>query len=352
MLTTKISEVMETARFLVRDVTTVKPGEQVLIVGDYESDPIALDAMTCAAIEAGAEPSTIVIPPRLINGDPFPSIVASAVTAADVIFGAASRDLIHSLVWGPGSKLRDKAERTWRYVDMTQASAGVMTRPGARASLAELERIGNAVFEALKDGERIRITSKLGTDISGLMRGVADAGLAGGAAVGINKGQAQEEGSWCCFPDGEVYVLANGCIGRRPGDAEGVIVFDTAMHMLGLLREPIKCMVENGLVTDISGGWQAKELRRILDIVPNSNNIIELGSIATNPDSTPHGESMYEDRKSIGTIHIAVGNRYVDMYNDDATYRPHFVHLDGVISKPTVYVDGTKVMDEGRLLCL
>jgi leucyl aminopeptidase (aminopeptidase T) len=197
-------------------------------------------------------------------------------------------------------------------------------------------------------GERIRITTEFGTDITGLIR----EGLSGSMSVGINKGRATNVGSWCCFPDGEVYVLATGCIGDNPGDAEGTVVFDTSMHMLGMLREPIRCTVAEGKVTDIQGGWQAERLRRILGQVPNSNNIIELGSIATNPFSSPHGESMFEDRKALGTIHIAVGNRYVDMYDENDDYRPHFVHLDGVLSKPDVYLDDEKIIDAGRIMFL
>jgi leucyl aminopeptidase (aminopeptidase T) len=333
---------------LVREVTDVKAGEQVLVISDYRSDPITVNALAAASREAGAEVTITSMSPREINGDPYTPVVDQALRAANVIFACASTDMLHSLSWGPGSKVRDIADRQWRLVEMCEATANVMVRPGARADYEEVGRIGQAVFDVVSKGERIRITTELGTDITGLIR----EGLSGSLSVGVNRGRATEVGSWCCFPDGEVFVLATGCIGNNPGDAEGTVVFDTAMHMLGLLREPIRCTVSEGKVTDIEGGWQAEELRRILAKVPNSNNIIELGSIATNPYATPHGESMFEDRKSMGTIHVAVGNRYIDMYDENDEYRPHFVHLDGVISKPDVYIDGEQIIDRGRILCL
>ena len=344
----KIVDVLETARMLVREIVAMKRGEQVLVWGDYDSDPVTLDALAAASKEVGAEPVTVLMPPREINGDPPPAFMEKAVLAADVIFAAASTDMLHSLIWGPGSKVRDIAQRPWRLVEMSQATANVMVRPGARADYEEIGRIGDAVYEVLSKGERIRITSEAGTDVTGLIR----EGLGGSLSIGINKGRATEVGSWCCFPDGEVFVLATGCIGNQPGDAEGLVVFDTAMHMLGLLKEPIRCKVEKGKVVSIDGGWQAEKLKKILARVPDSNNIIELGSIATNPYASPHGESMFEDRKAMGTVHVAVGNRYVDMYEEDGRFRPHFVHLDGVISKPDVYLDGEKVMDRGKLLFL
>lgn len=351
MLSAKISQVQATARKLVREMTDVKSGEQVLIVADYDSDQVTLDALTAAVSEVGGEPTITVMSPRAINGDPYPSIIGGAIQEADVIFGAATRDMIHALTWGPGGRIREA--RPWRLVDMTQATAEVMVRPAATGDYRELARIGDAVCSVVGAGERIRITSEIGTDITGLIRGgIAESGMPGVSAAGVNKGVAREPGTWCCFPDGEVYVLASGCVGENEGDAGGNIVFDTSMHMLGALREPVHCTVSRGKVTQIEGGFQAKELERILASVPNSNNIIELGSIATNPYARPHGESMYEDRKSLGTIHIALGNRYVDMYDAEGHFRPHFVHLDGVISRPSVYIDGSQVMDRGRLICL
>lgn len=343
-----IAEVLETARMLVREVTELRPGEQVLVISDYKTDPITVNALAGASREAGGEVTITSMSPRAINGDPFTPLVGRAIDGSDVVFAVASTDMIHSMTWGPGSKVRDIANRQWRLVEMAEASANVMVRPGARADYREVGRIGDAVYDVVSKGERIRITTELGTDVTGLIR----EGLSGSLSVGINKGRATQAGSWCCFPDGEVFVLATGCIGNNPGDAEGTVVFDTSMHMLGLLREPIRCTVAEGKVTEIQGGWQAERLRRILDQVPNSNNIIELGSIATNPFSAPHGESMFEDRKSLGTIHIAVGNRYIDMYDENDDYRPHFVHLDGVLSRPDVYLDGEKIIDAGRILCL
>src|SRR3954468_7626634 len=139
----KIADVLVTARMLVNEFVAVQPGEQVLIVGDYDSDPITLDALAAATREAGGDPVTTTMPPREINGDPPPPFLQKAVLGADVIFAAASTDMLHSLSWGPGSKVRDLAERPWPLVEMSQATASVMVRPGARADYEEVGRIGD-----------------------------------------------------------------------------------------------------------------------------------------------------------------------------------------------------------------
>jgi leucyl aminopeptidase (aminopeptidase T) len=341
------TQVTLAADMLADDFAALRSGEKVLIVTDLLTDPAAAAAIGAAANARGCEVTVVEVAPRAVNGDPFPDAVEAACRVSDVIFALASTDILHSLVWGPGATLRDIRDRPWRLVEMSEASTSVLARSANRAAYDEVARITTALLDEVKEGSRIRITSPAGTDLAGTIR----AGLAGGLSVGANMGRATTPGSWCCFPDGEVYILAPGCLGGE-GDTSGVVVFDTAMHMLGRLDEPIACTVTDGRVVGIDGGWQAERLRRILASVPNSNHIIELGSIATNPAVTPHGESMFEDRKSLGTAHVAVGNPYPDMYDADGVRRTSFVHLDGVISGPTIWVDDRLILEKGRIICI
>src|SRR5579862_1435821 len=113
-----IAEVLETARMLVRDVTAVAAGEQVLVITDYKSDPITVNALAAASREVEAEVTVTSMSPRAINGDPFTPLVGRAIGGADVVFAVASTDMLHSMSWGPGSKVRDIADRQWRLVEM------------------------------------------------------------------------------------------------------------------------------------------------------------------------------------------------------------------------------------------
>ncbi len=56
-------------------------------------------------------------------------------------------------------------------------------------------------------------------------------------------------------------------------------------------------------------------------------------------------EFLLEDEKVMGTIHIALGNN-VSM--GGSVNVP--LHLDGVVKKPTVWMDGKLLMKDGKLL--
>ena len=66
--------------------------------------------------------------------------------------------------------------------------------------------------------------------------------------------------------------------------------------------------------------------------------------IGTN-DSAKLSGLLLEDEKVMGTVHIALGNN-VTM---GGTFNVP-IHLDGVIKKPTVYLDNKPLMKDGKLL--
>jgi leucyl aminopeptidase (aminopeptidase T) len=55
--------------------------------------------------------------------------------------------------------------------------------------------------------------------------------------------------------------------------------------------------------------------------------------------------NILEDEKVIGTVHIAVGNNCSYGRTNNVP-----LHLDGVITKPTVYLDGKLLMDAGKFI--
>ena len=69
--------------------------------------------------------------------------------------------------------------------------------------------------------------------------------------------------------------------------------------------------------------------------------IAEFG-IGTNPSARLQG-NIITDEKVAGTIHVAIGrNDFLGGKNIAPT------HIDGVVSQPTVWVDGKLLLDKGR----
>ncbi len=153
------------------------------------------------------------------------------------------------------------------------------------------------------------------------------------------------------------------------GSAEGTIVFDGSIALAGgviRINTPIRVTLEKGFVVSIEGGEEAKALEQTLNeasirarryeaegnlkkdegerYAKNARHLGELG-IGVNRQARITG-NMLEDEKVYGTCHFAIGSNY----DEDA---PSLIHLDGLVSKPTIYAkthNGTwePVMKEGR----
>ena len=139
------------------------------------------------------------------------------------------------------------------------------------------------------------------------------------------------------LPAGEGYVAPLETLG------DGTIVFDGSLGGYGLLTTPVRVSVERGRAVDAdmdAGDW----LLETLDAGgEHGRSLAELG-IGTNPAATLSG-NVLEDEKVIGTIHLAFGTSAglggVNLAG---------VHIDGMVLRPTVELDGDRVLDDGRLL--
>jgi aminopeptidase len=123
--------------------------------------------------------------------------------------------------------------------------------------------------------------------------------------------------------------------------ADGTIVFDGSLAGYGRLTAPVRVTVERGRAIDANteaGEW----LLESLDAGgQQGRSLAELG-IGTNPAANLTG-NVLEDEKMVGTIHLAFGTSAglggVNVAG---------VHIDGVVTRPTVELDGDRVLDDRR----
>lgn len=319
----QIIDVMKTADMLVRTCVGVKAGEEVLIVTDNDSSLIVAHALAAAARILGAEPTISVMPPLAREGAYPPPIVSKAIDGAQVVFDPAST----SVVLSPAAQAGLRGKRL-RYITMPAVDAEMMTKGAATADYAALYERTKRLAVILSAAKTIRVTSDLGTDLT--------ASIAGMPSL-VAAAYAQNPGDVACFPDGEVPQAP------VEGTAEGVVVIDTSMHMLGLLKEPIRWVVEKGRVVSIEGGAQAAQLREIVRDVKNGDVLGEI-AVGTNPLARVTG-NVSEDKKGAGRVHMALGSN-VGLGGQLRSQ----VHIDGVILEPTVEVDGKVIVEKGKLV--
>lgn len=297
-----------------------KPGESVLVVCDTEKHEIGYE-LYLAAIRLGHKSVYVEMEPLEVNGQEPLNSIAAMMKQFDVVLCPTLRSLTHT-----------QARR-----DASATGARVATFPGItkdvmiRGLNADYKRIAERTLNlkaVLEKGKRVRVTSQKGTDIQFSIEG---------RSVHASKGLFHAPGESGNLPTGETFLAP------VEGTAEGVFIVDGSFAGVGLMENSdIKLTVKNGVVTDIEGGDNAKQLAEILAKVGgDAYNIAEFG-VGTNESAQLSG-LILEDEKVMGTIHIAVGD---NMGFGGKVKVP--LHLDGVVKSPDVYLDGELIMKKGE----
>jgi len=300
-----------------------KPGQEVLIVSDTNTEREVYEAFASAAYDMGLEPNVMVMAARKMHGHEPTKTVAGAMKGTDLLIAAASTALTHT------DAVRAALKAGVTYISMPGISVDMLTNGGAAADYKEVGEITHRIAEMLrKSTSQVRVTTQNGTDMTMSVTGRPIMELAG----------VYRQGAIACFPDGEVACAP------LEGTCQGKLVIDMHMHSIGHIKEFIVLTIEKGNVVKIDGGAQAEQLREIwaTNGDRNSANIAEL-ALGTNPRSRLTGH-VSEIKKKLGLVHIGIGdNRSLGGNVYSAT------HMDAVINNPTVIVDNTIVFDNGKL---
>jgi len=311
----------EAARIVVEECLGVKKSEEVLIIVDKKSRRIG-KALFDAAKSLGAEAVLIEMLEREAHGSEPPRMVAEAMKSADVIIAPTSKSLTHT-------KARVEANKSGaRIASMPTITEEMMARTMS-ADYAKIKERSLKFRNLLSKGSEVRLTTPAGTDLTFSIAGreaMADTGI------------LHDKGAFGNLPAGEA------CLAPVEGKTSGVAVIDVVMAGVGLIKTPIKLVVKDGYVTKISGGAEAKALSKLLAGKGEEvKNIAELG-IGTNEKATPSGSPL-EDEKVIGTVHIGIGDNIIFGGKVKAP-----MHLDGIMKKPTLVIDGKTVIKDGKHL--
>ncbi|ARS89356.1 aminopeptidase [Natrarchaeobaculum aegyptiacum] len=309
-----MSELDAAASTAVRQCLALEAGESCVIVTDDEREPIG-EALYEVAREITDDATVVRFPPGEQHGAEPPEPVAAAFSGADAFLAPTTKSLSH----------------TRARSDATDAGARGATLPGITEEVfvtgldADYDRIlteCERMLERVADADEIRVTTDRGTDLTVIL---------GDREWHDDTGDVGDPGSFSNLPAGEVFI--------SPVSAEGTYVVDGTMRPHGLLEgEELEFVVEDGLVTEISDD----EIRRQVEEAEEeagdaARNLAELG-IGTNVGVTDLIGSVLLDEKAAGTVHVAIGDNAGIGGETDAP-----LHLDGIIRKPTVFVDGEEI---------
>ncbi len=316
---TKLDRASEIA---IKTCMKVKKNEKILIITDEQKREIGISLHENAK-RLGFYSLFVEMKSGKINGEEPPAEIAELMQKFDIVLIPTAKSLTHT------DARRAASANGVRVATFPGITKEIMIR-GMNADYKAIAKRSIKLKKILEQGKHIRVTAPAGTDIS--------FEIAGRTAI-ASKGLFHNKGESGNLPTGETFLAP------VEGTANGVFVVDGSMAGLGLIGDVnIKVEVEKGFATKITGGRPARQLREMLDKVgKGACNIAEFG-IGTN-DSARLSGIILEDEKVMGTIHIALGN---NISMGGSFNVP--IHLDGVVKKPTVYLDKKLLMDKGKLL--
>ncbi len=300
-------------------------GEKILIVVD---EPLSYvrDALLVEAIKAGpSELWSYTFPNAARPFSEYPPRLLTIATQVDVVvLLLASLDSAkENPAWLAGREaLRKSKARAGlgAYIDQSILDLELS------ADYEQIAALTLSLAERLRGSSTARVTTTLGTDLC-----MSLAGREWKTDTGILRGQ----GVFGNLPGGEIYIAP------IEDSAEGVLVIDKCFPGL-LLSEPVRLVFVKGCVTQIEGGAGAEYLKKAIAQHGDSTRVIAELGIGTNPQARLQG-NIITDEKVLGTIHVAIGrNDFLGGKN----IAP--IHIDGVISQPTLWVDGKVLLDEGH----
>jgi leucyl aminopeptidase (aminopeptidase T) len=303
---------------VVHECLGVKDGEEVLVICNPATQRLG-ESLRAEAADAGGDAVLVVIGERASHAAEPPRTVAEAMAAADVVLAPTVQSLSHTAA-------RKRA---------TDAGARCATLPGvteemlARVMSADMEglrRKGRAVADALDRASEARITDPNGTDLT--------LDLSGREAI-PDAGELTARGAFGNLPCGEGFI--------SPAGGHGSLVIDGSLAGIGRVDEPVELVIEGGHLTSARGGQGMAFMELLTAHGEDGTNVAELG-IGTNEKAILTGEIL-EDEKIQGTCHVAFG---ASAGIGGTVQVP--VHLDCIVMKPTVELDGEAIVRDGELL--
>ncbi len=305
---------------ILKNCMALKKTERLLIVYDKHKEDIA-DSIIDEAKKITENIRKIQTKIAKVNGEEPSNKVAKEMQKCDVLLLITTKSLSHT------ESRRKASKKGVRAASLPGVTVEMLNR-AQTADYLKIKKINDRIYKKIKNKKILRIKTDKGTDLLVYIQTPV-----------IDSGLYIKKGSFGNLPAGEVLFAP------VEHKTKGIVVIDKTMAGIGKLKSPIKLKIENGYVKEITGKKEAVKLDKLLGEFKTKAvyNIAEC-AFGTNYKAKISGITL-EDEKVFGTVHIALGDN--TSFPGGKTRAP--VHLDGVISKPTVYVDGKKIMNKGKL---
>lgn len=319
-------ELQAGARKLVEDIMLVKPGENVVITADTSTDNRVVQATAAATCAAGAVPVVVLQPtmPRAFMDPPPPAAGAAARADVWIEYSVNMAFLTESY--------KEAIKNGVRYICLAGMDTLMMVNTIQKVDYPKLLEMGALLCEIIKQADKVEIYSPGGTSL-----------------VAYNQGRNTRQSGKLAEKKGEPIMLG-GQVSWCPMEEtiNGRLVFDGALfppESLGKLNESVALTLEDGRVTKVEGGAEAKVFERWLASF-NDPNMYRLAhySLGFNPGVTKPSGRIVEDERVFGSIEMGIGTQGAQIMGK--TWQAA-AHTDGIVLNPTIILDGRVMEEEG-----
>lgn len=321
-------ELKKVAKTVIEEMVNLREGENILIYADTAADKQVVDSIAEAAHLAGGVVCLFWYETRPEVGIEPPKPLAAAMKTSDVVIELAEKYLIHT------KSYHEALRAGSRNLCLTGMTPGMMVRCIGNINYPRMVELGDALAKLLQEGDKMRITTPAGTDLTSQI---------GNRPVFHNSGIISKPGQ---------QSFLGGQVSWAPIEESinGTMVFDGSLwppEELGLLKMPMVFEIEKGEVKSIKGDNEAKVLEKWLRSFDDLNMFkIAHFSYGFNPGARLSG-TILEDERIFGCVEMGIGSQ-----------RPRFkgtvgsakAHTDGVMLNPTVTLDGEVIERDGEFI--
>lgn len=325
---------------VINNCLKVKSGEKVSIVTDKKANHIG-NAIKEQALKITPNVKLFVMEDfgeRPDDGSkplPFPKEIADFLPTCDVsIYSATGKKGELQSFRIPMLTIVDE-KKTIRHGHMPGIDDTLM-ETGMAADYAKIQETNAKVLKNVEGAKHAHVTTAAGTNFE----------------VDLNPEWKWfncdgniKPGKWSNLPDGEVFTCAKNANGTVVVDG---VLGDYMSEKFGIItKTPVKFEIKNGRVASLSCTNKEieKELHEYIKMDENANRVGEF-AIGTNIGLDRLVGNLLQDEKFPG-VHIALGHGYPDKTGSDWDSK---AHLDMVITKTTVEIDGKTIMKEGKFV--
>jgi leucyl aminopeptidase (aminopeptidase T) len=299
----------------------VRQGEKLLIVANPEYQRIG-EALYAEGLRLGAQAALLYYPKSGMNGEEPPPLIASAMAKSDIVIAPTAASLTHTFA------RRRACKAGARVATMPGITEEFFVR-GLSADYEELATLTTRIHKLLDSASVAHVTSPSGCDLVLDVRN---------SAV-LSDGNIKEPGAFSSLPTGETEVA--------PRTAKGLFVADRCGDYI---TEPTVLEIDKGSIVRYDGNASGRRFKRLIEEARARDGndhaaFVAEFAIGTNKKARITGVVL-EDEKAFGTCHVAFGDNTSYPGGKNAS----MLHVDAIVLKPTIALDGRTIMKTGKLV--